>query len=125
MHLKYKRMLAGMARNEKEVSKRRLKRDWAVYILRCNDGSLYTGVTNSIERRLKMHSDGTGARYTRTRCPLKLVYQETRMTRSQALTRECAIKALPKLRKEKLITGKRIMKKKAPLSHGQKKIVSR
>ncbi len=106
MNPKYKRMLEGMARNEKADSKRRLKRDWSTYILRCQDGSLYTGVTNDIERRLKMHNNGTGARYTRVRRPVELVYQENRMTRSEALIRECAIKAMPKAKKEELAGGK-------------------
>jgi predicted GIY-YIG superfamily endonuclease len=103
MNPKYKRMLAGMARREKATPKRRLKRDWSVYVLRCNDGSLYTGVTNDVTRRFKMHSGGTGARYTRVRGPLELVYQENGMTRSQALIRECAIKAMPKPKKEALV----------------------
>lgn len=103
MNPKYKRMLAGMARNEKAIPKRRVKKDWMVYVLRCGDGSLYTGVTNDMDRRLKMHSDGTGARYTRMKPPVQLVYQEKRMTRSQALVRECAIKTMPKPKKEELV----------------------
>jgi predicted GIY-YIG superfamily endonuclease len=105
MNPKYKRMLVGMAIKEKALVRRRLKRDWLVYILRCSDGSLYTGVTNNIERRLKMHNDGTGARYTRVRCPSELVYQEHGMTRSQALIRECAIKTMSRRQKEDLIKG--------------------
>lgn len=93
---KYKRMLAGM-------NKRRGKRNWCVYVLRCSDGSLYTGVTNDMDRRLKMHNAGRGARYTRTRGPVVLVYQENSMTRPRALTRECAIKVLPKRKKEDLV----------------------
>lgn len=96
-------MLAGMARKEKRRSKRRLKRDWAVYVLRCADETLYTGVTNDLKRRFKMHNKGTGARYTRDRRPVELLYHENRMTRSQALIRECVIKALPKAKKEDLV----------------------
>ena len=103
MTLKYKRMLAGMVRKEKKTAKVRRKKNWSVYILRCSDGTLYTGVTNNIQRRLKMHNDGKGARYTRTRGPAVLVYQENSMTRPQALVRECAIKAMPKVKKEKLV----------------------
>lgn len=102
MKLRYKRMLMGMARKEKAISRRRFKRDWLVYILRCSDGRLYTGITNNIERRLKMHNGGTGARYTRVRRPVELVYQENGLTRSQALTRECAIKAMSRSKKENL-----------------------
>ncbi len=104
MKLRYKRMLTGMARKEKAISRRRLKRDWLVYILRCSDGRLYTGITNNMDRRLKMHNGGTGARYTRVRRPVELVYQENGLTRSQALTRECGIKAMSRAKKENLIT---------------------
>ena len=100
---KYKRMLAGMARAEQANPKRRRKKNWSVYIARCGDGTLYTGVTNDIPRRLKMHNDGKGAHYTRARRPVALVYQENGMTRSQALARECAIKALPKKVKENIV----------------------
>lgn len=103
MNPKYKRMLAGMALKEKTIPRRHLRQDWLVYILRCKDGSFYTGVTNNIEVRLKMHNDGTGARYTRVRCPVELIYYENGMARPQALTRECAIKAMSRLKKEDLI----------------------
>ena len=76
---------------------------WFLYILKCSDLSLYTGITNDIQRRFKMHSDGKAARYTRTRRPLEMVYQEICKTRTQALIRECAVKALPKRRKLALI----------------------
>jgi len=92
-----------MVRKAKKA--KRLKRDWCVYIVRCSDGSLYTGVTNDMDRRFKMHNDGKGARYTRTRRPVVLVYQENSMTRTRALVRECAIKATPKPKKEKLINA--------------------
>ena len=78
------------------------KRNWLVYIVRCSDGSLYTGATNDVKRRLKMHNAGTASKYTRARKPVKLVYHENSMTRSQALRRECAIKKLKKKAKEKL-----------------------
>lgn len=68
-----------------------------VYMLRCKDGSLYTGWTNDLEHRLAMHSIGRGAKYTRGRGPLELVYSEELPDKEAALRRECAIK---KLRRE-------------------------
>ncbi len=68
-----------------------------VYMLRCEDGSLYTGWTNDLEHRLAMHSSGRGAKYTRGRGPLELVYSEELPDKEAALRRECAIK---KLRRE-------------------------
>lgn len=73
---------------------------WFVYMLRCGDGSLYTGCTDCVERRLAVHQSGKGAKYTRSRLPLELVYQEEVADRSAALRREAAIKRLT--RKEKL-----------------------
>lgn len=68
-------------------------------MLRCRDGSLYTGVTNDLNRRLAAHRAGTGARYTRGRLPVRLVYREARATRGAALRREAAIKRLPRAAK--------------------------
>lgn len=68
-----------------------------VYMLRCKDGSLYTGWTNDLEHRLAMHNSGRGAKYTRGRGPLELVYSEELSDKEAALRRECAIK---KLRRE-------------------------
>lgn len=68
-----------------------------VYMLRCKDGSLYTGWTNDLEHRLAMHNSGCGAKYTRGRGPLELVYSEELPDKEAALRRECAIK---KLRRE-------------------------
>jgi len=70
-----------------------------VYVLRCGDGSLYTGITNHLARRLAAHRAGTASRYTRSRRPVRLVYQERRRTRSAALRREAAIKRLPRAAK--------------------------
>ncbi len=72
-----------------------------VYMLRCKDGSLYTGWTNDLAHRLAMHCSGRGAKYTRGRGPLELVYTEELADRESALRRECAIKAMP--RAEKLL----------------------
>lgn len=76
---------------------------WYLYILRCKDGSLYTGITTDVEKRLEAHSSGKGAKYTRGRGPLELVYRETCGSHSNALKRELEIKALPREKKELLI----------------------
>lgn len=76
---------------------------WSVYLLRCADNSLYTGISNDLPRRLKQHNAGTASRYTRSRLPVELVYQESHPSQGVALKRELAIKALSKPRKEKLI----------------------
>lgn len=79
---------------------------WYVYILRCRDGTLYTGTTDDVERRLAAHSAGRGAKYTRGRGPLELVYQEEVPDKSAALRREYQIKRLTRQEKEKLIAKK-------------------
>lgn len=76
---------------------------WFVYILRCVDGSLYTGISTDVPRRLEQHNAGTASRYTRSRLPAVLVYQEAQISRSLALKRELAIKALSRQEKEMLI----------------------
>lgn len=75
---------------------------WKLYILRCGDGTLYTGITTDVESRLNAHRSGKGAKYTRGRLPLELVYSEECGTHSDALKRELAIKALPREEKERL-----------------------
>jgi putative endonuclease len=92
---KYLRMIRGI--------KSRGRREWSVYVLRCGDGSLYTGITKDVTARLKKHACGKGAAYTRTHLPVELVYQESKFTRSAALVREAAVKRLPRLRKQQLI----------------------
>ncbi len=74
-----------------------------VYILECNDGTLYTGWTNDIDKRFKAHDDGKGAKYTKGRRPLKLVYLEELETKSDALKRENEIKKMTKDKKRQLI----------------------
>ncbi|MBB5017101.1 putative endonuclease [Chitinivorax tropicus] len=76
---------------------------WVVYILQCVDGSLYTGVSNHLPRRIREHEQGTGARYTRGRGPLTLRYVEPVESKSQALKRERAIKQLTRSQKLALI----------------------
>ena len=76
-----------------------------VYILRCNDDSLYTGWTNNLEKRIKAHSEGKGAKYTKARLPVELVYFEEYENKVEAMRREYAIKQLK--RKEKLMLIKK------------------
>ena len=102
MRKPYKQMLERMQANEKK-SRRKRREKWFLYILRCKDLSLYTGITKDLERRFKMHMEGKAARYTRTHRPLAMVYRETCRSRTQALLRECAVKALPKVKKLALI----------------------
>ena len=82
-----------------------MEKNWQLYILRCGDGTLYTGITVDVERRLTAHRAGKGAKYTRGRGPIELVYQQMCGDHSEALRRELEIKALPKDEKEKLIRG--------------------
>lgn len=79
-----------------------MDKTWKLYILRCGDGSLYTGITVDIQTRLETHRSGKGAKYTRGRGPLELVYSEECGTHSDALKRELVIKALTKEEKEAL-----------------------
>ncbi len=76
---------------------------WFVYILKCADGSLYTGIAKDLAKRLKRHLEGKASRYTRARLPVTLVYQETQPDRSAASIREAAIKRLSRPEKESLI----------------------
>lgn len=83
-----------------------MENTWYLYILRCRDGSLYTGITTDVEKRFEAHQSGKGAKYTRGRGPLELVYRETCGTHSDALKRECTVKALTRKQKIKLIEEK-------------------
>lgn len=76
---------------------------WYLYILRCRDATLYTGITTDVEKRLEAHSSGRGAKYTRGRGPLELVYRETCGTHSDALKRELAVKRMTRAKKQALI----------------------
>ncbi|MFL5402370.1 MAG: GIY-YIG nuclease family protein [Gemmatimonadales bacterium] len=81
---------------------------WTVYLIRCRDGTLYTGVTTDPARRLAEHNAGCGSAYTRSRLPVELVYWEQAGDRSSALRREHTIKALTRTQKERLAAGGRI-----------------
>ena len=76
-----------------------------LYIVRCSDNSLYTGITNDLDQRLKAHNEGRGAKYTSTRRPVVLVYEERCSSRSTALKREIQVKGWTKARKEALVAG--------------------
>ena len=78
---------------------------WKLYILRCGDGSLYTGITTDVEKRLEAHRTGKGAKYTRGRGPLELIYRETCGSHSDALKRELEIKKLTREQKQSLIAS--------------------
>lgn len=73
------------------------------YILKCNDNTFYTGWTNDLEKRINTHNSGNGAKYTRSRLPVSLVYYETFATKQEAMRREYAIKQLSRHQKEILI----------------------
>ena len=72
---------------------------WSVYILRCNDGTLYTGITNNIEKRVELHSSGKGAKYTRGRGPFIIEASFSGLTKSESLKMEYKIKQLKKNKK--------------------------
>lgn len=76
-----------------------------VYILSCGDGTFYTGWTTDLEKRVKVHNQGKGAKYTRSRLPVKLLYSEEYSEKGEALRREAAIKKLTRRQKEELIAG--------------------
>ena len=83
-----------------------MTKTWYLYILECGDGTLYTGITDDVGRRLAQHSAGKGAKYTRGRGPLKLVYQETCGTHSDASKREYEVHRMSRQEKLNLIAKK-------------------
>lgn len=82
-----------------------MPRAWQVYVLRCGDGTLYTGIARDADKRLAQHRAGKGARYTRGRGPLSMAYLEEVATHGEALRREAAIRRLGRAGKEALIKG--------------------
>lgn len=82
---------------------------WSVYILRCRDKSLYTGISTNVEKRLEVHNQGKGAAYTRSRLPVLLVCQETGLSESAARKREAEIKRWTKKEKEEFIKTKTVV----------------
>jgi putative endonuclease len=75
---------------------------WFCYVLECADGTFYTGITNSIDRRLSMHNRGRASRYTRGRRPVRLIYAEPHRDRSSASRREIEVKKMPRVKKRRL-----------------------
>ncbi len=84
---------------------RKTSPQWHVYLLRCRDGALYTGIATDVDRRLREHQDGKGAKYLRGKGPLELVFEKAVGDRGLALSVECSIKKLSKAHKEALIEG--------------------
>ena len=82
-----------------------MDKEWHFYIVRCKDNSLYSGIAINVEERVKEHNRGTGAKYTRGRRPVTLVYSERISNVSEAMKREYRVKRWPKTRKEQLIAG--------------------
>jgi putative endonuclease len=77
-----------------------------VYIVRCRDDTFYTGWTNDLEKRMKVHNEGRGARYTRARCPVELVYCEEFASKNEAMSRERSLKKMTRAAKRRLIEEK-------------------
>ena len=100
MEKRYRRMLDGL-REKDEIA----PKEWSVYIVRCGDESLYTGIAKDVEARVACHNRGTGAAYTRSRRPVRLGYRRDGMTRSEALVMEARIKSLPRAEKERLLNA--------------------
>ena len=86
---------------------------WVVYVMRCADGTLYTGNTTDVVRRLQQHNAGTASKYTRARRPVALAYRETAKTHGDALRRELAIKKLSRAAKDALLTKHANRRKRA------------
>ena len=84
-----------------------MAKEWFVYILRCRDSTLYTGCTNDLEQRELLHNTGKGARYTRNRRPVRVVYSEEFGSKGKALSREYEIKQMTREEKEELIRSKK------------------
>ena len=82
---------------------------YVVYILRCGDDSLYTGITTDLEHRVTVHNSGKGAKYTRSRLPVEAVYWEAALDKSSALRRELEIKKMSREEKLRLIASKQIV----------------
>ena len=82
--------------------------EWSIYVLRCEDGSLYTGITTDVQRRFLEHQaqNNKSSKYCRSNYPLQIVYSQVIGTKSEALKKECYIKSLTKLKKEEFIEQK-------------------
>jgi putative endonuclease len=111
------RVFGGLgARNAKRgvVNVPRAKAEWWVYLLKCRDGTLYTGITTDAERRLAQHNAGTASKYTRSRRPVSMVYREPAKNHGAALKREIAIKKLTRTAKDALVASQRRRRRPTP-----------
>jgi predicted GIY-YIG superfamily endonuclease len=97
------RYFSWMAKKDRKPKAKPSGEKWIVYVVRCADDSLYTGITKDVARRCQQHNAGTASRYTRSRRPVKLIYQEVHPSQSSALKREAAIKAMNRREKLKMI----------------------
>lgn len=97
------RYFSWMAKKDRKPKARPFGDKWFVYIVRCADGSFYTGISKDVKRRCQQHNAGTASRYTRSRRPVKLIYQEVRPDQSSALKQEAAIKAMTRRAKLAMI----------------------
>jgi predicted GIY-YIG superfamily endonuclease len=100
-----------MQKSDRKPKARSSGEKWFVYIVRCADGSLYTGITKDVSRRCQQHNAGTASRYTRSRRPVKLIYQQVHRSQSSALKREAAIKAMDRRGKMTLIQQRKKLAK--------------
>lgn len=89
---------------------RKPKTEWNLYIAECADGSYYTGIAKDVGKRIEAHNSGKGAKYTSTRGPVKLLFQEPQADYSAALRREYQVKTLPRERKTRFIEGEKLSK---------------
>jgi predicted GIY-YIG superfamily endonuclease len=99
----YLRMVNRMDEKARAKKRRSRKEPWFLYVLECCDGSLYTGITKDLERRLKEHNAGRASRYTRAHRPVRMIYHEPCRDRTAALLREIAVKRLSREKKEALV----------------------
>ncbi len=101
---RYGKMITSLKKKAKRKTKKVRGKDiWSLYILRCGDGSFYTGITNNLDKRFKAHQTGRGSHYTKTHLPVEKIYSESCGDRSAALIREYEIKKWPKKKKERFV----------------------
>ena len=102
------RYSSWMSKKDRRPRAKQSGEKWFVYMVRCADGSLYTGITKDVARRCQKHNAGTASRYTRSRRPVELIYQEVCPSQSSALKREAAIKAMNRRGKLTMIQQRKI-----------------
>lgn len=97
---------SGMIHLNDTEQQRRPRRGWRLYVVKCRDGTYYTGITNDLDRRIDQHNSGKASRYTRSRMPVTLIYCEGCRNKSSALKKEMRMKALSRQEKEEYIKKK-------------------